>query len=193
MNLRAVVWLLGCVLLLLAGLLLVPAGVAVFYGEWDDVRALVASAGIAALLGAGAALRNRGSTVTDEGRADYFRREGLAVVGLVWFFSGAIGALPFLLSGAIESPVDAFFESVSDSQRPARRFSAAPRSMGCRRAWRFGARSRTGWAGLESSWCSWCCSPRAGAACSDPRCPGLRARRYSSACATPPSDLCACT
>jgi trk system potassium uptake protein TrkH len=113
MNLRAVVWLLGCVLLLLAGLLLVPAAVAVFYGEWNDVKALLVSAGIAALFGAAAAVRNRGSTVSDEGRADYFRREGLAVVGLVWFFSGAIGALPFLFSGAIASPIDAFFESVS--------------------------------------------------------------------------------
>ena len=44
---------------------------------------------------------------------EFYRREGLAVVGLSWLVAGIIGALPFLFSGAIPQVVDAFFESVS--------------------------------------------------------------------------------
>lgn len=44
---------------------------------------------------------------------DFFRREGLAMVGLAWFLAGALSAIPFVWSGAIPSFVDAFFESVS--------------------------------------------------------------------------------
>lgn len=113
MNLRAVAWLLGCVLLLLAGFLFVPAGVAVAFGEWSALRACLLSAGASTLLGAFLALRNRGAILTEEGTPNYFRREGLAVVGLAWFLSGAVGAMPFLLAGEIPSPIDAFFESVS--------------------------------------------------------------------------------
>ena len=44
---------------------------------------------------------------------DFFRREGLAMVGLAWFLAGALGAIPFVWSGSIPSFIDAFFESVS--------------------------------------------------------------------------------
>lgn len=113
MNYRAVAWLLGCVLLLLAGVLILPAVVALFYREHDSMRACLASAGVAAALGGILTLRNRGATVARHGRVDYFRREGLAAVGLCWFAAGAVGALPFLFSGQIPSVVDAFFESAS--------------------------------------------------------------------------------
>lgn len=46
-------------------------------------------------------------------RRDYYTREGLVTVGLGWLLLSAFGALPFCLSGAILSPVDAFFETVS--------------------------------------------------------------------------------
>lgn len=47
------------------------------------------------------------------GQKEFYRREGLAVVGLSWLVAGLIGALPFIFSSAELSPVDAFFESVS--------------------------------------------------------------------------------
>ena len=47
------------------------------------------------------------------GQKEFYRREGLAVVGLSWLVAGLIGALPFIFSDAKLSPVDAFFESVS--------------------------------------------------------------------------------
>ncbi len=113
MNLRAVLWLLGCVSLILAGFLLVPAAVALYFGEMDGVRSCLLSAGVSTGVGGALLWWNRGSRLTSEGRPDYFRREGLAVVGLVWIVIGLIGALPYLFSGIVESPVDALFESVS--------------------------------------------------------------------------------
>ncbi len=120
MNLRAVGWLLGCVLLLLAGFMVVPAVVSGYYfyfsgmtSELDSIRACLLSAVIAAISGGFLVLFNRGSTMTEEGRIDYFRREGLAVVGLTWLMVAAFGALPYLISGVMISPVDAFFESAS--------------------------------------------------------------------------------
>ena len=42
-----------------------------------------------------------------------FRKEALAIVGLGWLLCGILGALPFVFSGVISSPVAAIFESVS--------------------------------------------------------------------------------
>ena len=81
MNLRAVAWLLGCVLLLLAGFMLVPALVAAGYGEGDAFYGCLLSAVITAVIGGFLVVFCRGATITEEGRADYFRREGLAAVG----------------------------------------------------------------------------------------------------------------
>ncbi len=113
MNLRAVCWLLGCVSLIVAVFLLAPAAVAYYFGEPDGVSACAYSALISGLIGALLILPNRGSRLTEEGRPDFYRREGLAVVGLVWVVAGMLGALPYLFSGLIASPVDAVFESVS--------------------------------------------------------------------------------
>lgn len=42
-----------------------------------------------------------------------YAREGLVIVSLSWILMSLFGALPYLISGAIPSPVDAFFETVS--------------------------------------------------------------------------------
>ena len=41
------------------------------------------------------------------------RREGMLAVTSVWLLLSAIGMLPFLLTGALTSPLDAFFETIS--------------------------------------------------------------------------------
>ncbi|HEX6884598.1 MAG TPA: TrkH family potassium uptake protein [Planctomycetota bacterium] len=113
MNKRAVGWLLGRVVLLLAVFQLVPALVAAWYRERAVLEGCLYSAGTCALLGALLSLAFRGSSLTREGRPDYFRREGLAAVGLAWLTACVLGALPFLFSGAMGSVVDALFESTS--------------------------------------------------------------------------------
>lgn len=45
--------------------------------------------------------------------ARLFRRESLAAVVLIWLLTPAIGALPFLFSGTLSSPVQAYFEAAS--------------------------------------------------------------------------------
>ena len=82
MNLRAVGRLLGIVLLLMAGFLLVPVLVAIIAKEERAGWAFFLSAVVSAVTGFGLAWTNKGSVYSKEGRPDYFRREGLAVVGL---------------------------------------------------------------------------------------------------------------
>ncbi|MEW6073574.1 MAG: TrkH family potassium uptake protein [Planctomycetota bacterium] len=113
MNLPAVRWLLGCLVLLLAGIQLVPACVSAYYGEPLVFRGFMLSAVIAGVLGAGLVLVNRRALRGGNGRPAFFRREGLAVVGLAWLLASAVGALPFLLCGTTSSIVDALFESAS--------------------------------------------------------------------------------
>ncbi len=113
MNLRAVAWLLGCVSLILAAFLLVPAVVALYYAEYSGVRACALSAVVSGLVGGVLVWSNKGTRLTAEGRPNYFRREGLAVVGLSWLVAGVLGALPYLFGGLLTSPVDAVFEAVS--------------------------------------------------------------------------------
>ncbi len=118
MNLRAVGRLLGMVFLLLAGFLLLPAVVALLYGEMDEVWHFLAAAGITAVVGVIPAFLFRKGRVSMSSGADYFRREGLAVVGLSWFLGGLVIALPFLFDQTfgplgVSSLVDAYFEGVS--------------------------------------------------------------------------------
>lgn len=112
MNLRAVGWLLGCVSLIIAAFMLVPVAVAWHFGEESALGAFLLSALASALVGGALVLINRGSRMKD-GRVDYFRREGLAVVGLSWLVAGVLGALPYMFSGFLVAPVDAVFEAVS--------------------------------------------------------------------------------
>lgn len=113
MNLRAVLWLLGRVILVLAVFELVPALVALFNGEREDALGFVLSALASAFAGQLLCFRNRRATMTAEGRPDFFRREGLAAVGLSWIAIPIFGALPYLITADIASPVDALFESTS--------------------------------------------------------------------------------
>ncbi|MEQ1894912.1 MAG: TrkH family potassium uptake protein [Planctomycetota bacterium] len=113
MNTRAVGWLTGCVILLLAAFMLVPALVGAWYRETESFEGCLLAAVVSAAIGGLLAFLCRGSTVTKEGRPDYFRREGLAAVGLAWLSAAVLGALPFLFSGAMGSFADAFFEAAS--------------------------------------------------------------------------------
>ena len=43
----------------------------------------------------------------------FYSREGLVTTALSWIVLSIVGAVPFVLSGAIPNPIDAFFEIVS--------------------------------------------------------------------------------
>jgi trk system potassium uptake protein TrkH len=46
-------------------------------------------------------------------QSSLYRREGLTAVVLIWFITPAIACLPFLFTGTLKNPTQAYFESVS--------------------------------------------------------------------------------
>ncbi len=105
MNIGSVVKVLGFLMLVTAGCLLLPALVALLYGENDWIWFL-ASAGMGAVVGGGTLLILRDAP-------ELRVREGFAVVAFGWLCVGLLGAVPLWLSGQIPSFTDAAFESVS--------------------------------------------------------------------------------
>ena len=106
MNYRMVFSMIGRLLLLEAGLLLLPAVCSAVYGE-SSLWALLAAAGVALALGGVLTLvcRRKSQTI--------YAKEGFVIAALSWIALSAVGALPFVLSGEIPRYVDAFFETVS--------------------------------------------------------------------------------
>jgi trk system potassium uptake protein TrkH len=106
MRIRAVIHYLGLFLASLGALMCVPLVVSVIYKE-PDTRPLLLSAGITVL--AGLLLWLLPSPRINR----LSRREALLLVTSIWVLAGVFGSLPFKLSGALPSYVDAFFETIS--------------------------------------------------------------------------------
>ena len=104
MNFRMTGFILGRILLVEAALLLLPLVVALGYGE-SPVPYLIP---IALLLVFGGVLGFRRPQQTA-----LYAKDGLAVVALAWIIMSLFGALPFYISGSMESFVDCIFETVS--------------------------------------------------------------------------------
>ena len=104
MNYRMIAYILGRVLLIMAGLLLLPLIAALVYAE--PVLPVVVTILLTALCG-GALLLCRPRT------REIYAREGFVCVGLSWLAMSLLGCMPFVISGDIPHFVDAFFETVS--------------------------------------------------------------------------------
>lgn len=105
MNYKMVLKTVGRLLQAEALLMLLPMAVSLYYKENLLYVYIIV---IAVLLGVGALMnipkvRNR----------RIFAREGFVIVSLSWVLMSLFGALPFVISGAIPSFTDAFFETVS--------------------------------------------------------------------------------
>lgn len=83
----------------------VPMGVAAFFGE-PEWYYLGISGIISLCIGTLMAIFSRGAREITE-------KDAFFVVTLAWLFASVVGALPYLLTGTIESPTDAMFESMS--------------------------------------------------------------------------------
>jgi trk system potassium uptake protein TrkH len=105
MNLRRVVHILGLVLLVLAGAQLIPL-VWCFGADWSAASGFLA--GAATTAGIGVLCRLWGHR-----EGELYRREGVLIVVGAWVLASATGAIPYVATGAIESPIDALFESTS--------------------------------------------------------------------------------
>ncbi len=105
MRFRHLVHIVSLILVALAVPLAFTAALALVFGDGSFMAFLAAT-----LIAAGAGLA--GYRLTSLTR-DLSIREGYAVVSLSWMAIGVVGAIPYLLSGTIASPVAALFESVS--------------------------------------------------------------------------------
>lgn len=104
MNFRFCAYLLGWLLLLGAAFLILPLGAALLFGE--STLPFVSAIVFAAVSG-GVTVRHLKPT-----SRRIHPRDGFLVVGGAWILISLIGAIPYLVSGAL-GPVDAIFESVS--------------------------------------------------------------------------------
>lgn len=105
MDLRGIFHLQGWLLIFLGGAMLVPLPVSLYYRS-DDLIALGVSALVTAATGF---IVVRSTHIARDVRV----REGFAIVTFGWLLAAAFGALPFVISGAIPSYTDAFFETMS--------------------------------------------------------------------------------
>ena len=105
MRIHLVIHVLGLLLIFLAASLLLPILFSLYYGEGDHVFFLLAS-GITLVSGL---LFFKLTRLDHEVHA----REAFAIVTLGWVLFSVFGCLPFMLSGAIPSFTNAFFETMS--------------------------------------------------------------------------------
>ena len=107
MNHKMILRTAGMILVLEAGLLLLPTVCALIYAEWRIALCFAGTAAAAGLAGILAAFATRKCDRT------IYAREGFVIVALAWILMSAVGAAPFVLTGDIPSYADAFFETVS--------------------------------------------------------------------------------
>ncbi len=112
MNFRAVLFVLGNILMLFGLCLVAPVLVALLLDSSyeHEMQELAAFIGTMLLsLSLGFALRR---SFRDHAK-NIRLREGFVVVSFSWLTMGAVGILPYVLSGAIPDVTDAFFETMS--------------------------------------------------------------------------------
>ena len=105
MNYRIIFKTIGTVLFVEAACMVPSLIIALIYSD-GDATAFVIS--ILTTVAIGYILMNIKAKTTE-----IYTRDGFAIAALGWIFITAFGTLPFVLSGAIPSVVDAFFESAS--------------------------------------------------------------------------------
>ncbi len=105
MNLAMVRYLLGWMLGVEAVFLLFPALTALIYQE-HEIGAFLSAALLCAVICWLLCRRKPENT-------RFYAREGFVTVACCWIVLALTGALPFLLTGEIASPIDALFETIS--------------------------------------------------------------------------------
>ncbi len=105
MNYAVVFYIVGWILEFESAFLLLPLLVGILYHETAAFSFLIVLLGSFLL---GFLLRRVGKKHTE-----FYAREAFSAVGLSWIVLSVVGALPFVLSGAIPSFVNALFETIS--------------------------------------------------------------------------------
>ncbi len=105
MNRRMIAYVLGCLLLCEAGLLLFPTIISLIYSEATTQSFLITIAAV--IVSALILIKFKPKDTT------IYARDGLVIVSLGWIVLSLFGALPFYVSGEIPHFIDALFETVS--------------------------------------------------------------------------------
>lgn len=105
MNYSIIVYILGWILKLQAVFMLLPCFTALIYKEKAGFSFVVVMV-LCLLIGIPLTLKKPTKKV-------FYTKEGFVTVALSWIVMSIVGALPFMISGAIVHPVDALFETVS--------------------------------------------------------------------------------
>jgi trk system potassium uptake protein len=104
-NIRAVTHIISYLVGVTSLAMLGSAGISLYYGE-GAVGGQLAAAGVSLLSSAVAWFFTRGYV-------DLSRRDGFGIAVFGWLFVSVFGALPYLFTGVIASPVAAVFETMS--------------------------------------------------------------------------------
>ena len=107
MNFRMIKYTVGCLLVFESIFFLVPIITGLVYREWQSVLAFFATALVTLAVGLLLALFLKPK------EKKLYQKEGLVICALSWIVLSVFGAVPFVLSGATTSYVDALFETVS--------------------------------------------------------------------------------
>ncbi len=104
----AIIKVLGIVSAIVSATMMLPCAVAFYYGDTATAKCFVVCAVPVMIIGLLAAKLT--PPLKDY---DIRMREGFFIVGSAWIVLSAVGALPFIISGAIPNFFDAFFEVAS--------------------------------------------------------------------------------
>lgn len=107
MNYRMIFSTAGKVIITIGALLLLPLVTAMVYREWYCVFAFGVTIAGAWVVGAAMVIFLKPKNMI------FFSKEGFITVAICWIASSLVGAVPFVISGAIPSFIDALFEIVS--------------------------------------------------------------------------------
>ncbi|MEG0988500.1 MAG: TrkH family potassium uptake protein [Clostridium sp.] len=105
MNYSIIFYIMGWILNFEAAFMVLPCIVAIIYGEsagWSFVITMA----ICLVIGVPLVIKKPKNKV-------FYTAEGFVTTALSWIILSIMGAIPFLLCGAITNPVDAIFETVS--------------------------------------------------------------------------------
>jgi len=105
-NKKIIIQVMGLLLLIEGFFLAISTLVSLIYDQYDFNALLITTLICFAI---GISLR----LVTHNAEKNIGKREGYIIVSLVWVVFSIFGALPFVISGAIPSYADAFFETIS--------------------------------------------------------------------------------
>jgi len=107
LNYKAIIKLSGIIIVMLAALMLPSLLVSYLYREEVAVRAFLYTV---------LPMFSVGGIILAFVKADFSHlriRDGFFIVALCWTLGSALGAIPFVISGYIPNPINAFFETVS--------------------------------------------------------------------------------